>query len=267
MASYEPDKVEFYEHGAWEGAAPLYVEHVANLTANSGQLDLIREAVGIDPRERVLDVGCGPGVLSAQLSEYAAEVTGVDFSAQMIAEAQRHHPKLDFRVANAEDLPFSADRFDLAVVNYCAHHMARPEQAFGEIRRVLVPGGRLVIVHPIQSRQPSWGSFAEAVSAVLPPETVPGGALLDVAEPFVYVELLQGCGYSEVDCQVKEKPVTIKDLDVLLNSGWIITGLHEQPQEIQDRIENGVRERAAPYRNGSGSYTFPDVVLVARGTA
>jgi len=39
MAPYEPDKVEAHEHDAWEGAAPLYVEHVANLTAKSGQLE------------------------------------------------------------------------------------------------------------------------------------------------------------------------------------------------------------------------------------
>ena len=125
----------------------------------------------------------------------------------------------------------------------------------------------MAIVHPIQSRQPSWGSFADAVGAVLPPETVPGGALLDVAEPEVYIELLRGCGYSDVDCQAKEKPVRLAKLEVLLDSGWIITGLHEQPQEIQDRIEHGVRGRAAVYRNDDDSYTFPDYVLVARGIA
>ena len=185
----------------------------------------------------------------------------------MIAEAQRHNPGLDFQVANAEDLPFPDDSFDLAVVNYCAHHLARPEAVFREIQRVLGSGGRLAIVHPIQSRQPSWGSFADAVGDVLPPETVPGGALLDVADPEVYIGLLRNCGYSDADCEVKNKPVTLANLEILLESGWIITGLSEQPQEIQDRIDHGVRERAAAYRNDDGSYTFPDDVLVARGIA
>ena len=156
-SSYKPDKVEAHEHSAWEGAAPLYVEHIANLTANSGQLELIRKFVGIGRTDRVLDVGCGPGVLTAQLRECASAVTGVDFSAEMIAEAQRHNPGLDFQVANAEDLPFADDTFDLAVVNYCAHHLARPERALREIQRVLLAsGGRLAIVHPIQSRQRRW---------------------------------------------------------------------------------------------------------------
>jgi SAM-dependent methyltransferase len=267
MTPYEPEKVAKHEHDAWEGAAPIYVDHIANLTAQSGQLELIRDAVGVTETDRVLDVGCGPGVLTAQLFEYSSAATGVDFSARMIAEAQQNNPGIDFHVANAEDLPFAEATFDLAVVNYCAHHLARPEHAFKEIRRVLAPGARLVVVHPIQSRQPSWGSFADAVGAVLPPETVPGGALLDVETPEVYVELLRECGYGEVDCQVKKKPVNVSQLEVLLEAGWVIASLHDQPQDIQDQIERGVRERSAKYRNHDGSYSFSDHVLVASAIA
>jgi SAM-dependent methyltransferase len=192
-------------------------------------------------------------------------VTAVDFSAQMIAKALRHHPELDFQVTNLEELPFPHDAFDVAVVNYCAHHLARPDRAFGEVRRVLAPGGRLAVVHPIQSRQPSWGSFADA--DVLPPETVPGGLLLDVAEPEPYIKLLQDCGYSEVVCEIKTKPVSVPRLEQLLEGGWVLTGLHEQSTEVRSRIEAVVRERSAGYRNADDSYTFQDHVLVARGVA
>ncbi len=267
MVRYSPSEVEEHEHSAWEGAAPLYVEHIAHLTATSGQLELIDEAAGIERTDRVLDVGCGPGVLTALMRELTASVTGVDFSARMIDEARKLYPDIDFRVANAEELPFPDDEFDLAVVNYCAHHLARPVEAFREIRRVLGSGGRLTIVHPIQSRQPSWGSFANAVEEVLGSEVVPGGVLLNVEEPDVYVELLRKCGYDDVACTLKEKPVTLKNLDVLLNSGWTITSLHDQPQDVQDRVERGVRERAAPYRNDDDSFAFPDRVLVALGVA
>lgn len=267
MQDDEARAVEAHEHGAWEGAAPIYVDYVANLTATSGQLDIIDDLIALDRSDRVLDVGCGPGVFSAQLADVVAQVTGVDFSAAMIAEAQRLHPRIEFHVANAEDLPFEDGSFDVAVVNYCAHHLARPEQAFAEIRRVLASGGRLAVVHPIQSRQPSWGSFADAVSEVLPPETVPGGALLNVAEPDVYVDLLSECGYREVECAAREKPVELASLGALLEAGWVIAGLHEQPQDVQDRIEAGVRQRAEPYRNPDDSYTFGDIVLAACGVA
>lgn len=267
MENYDATAVEAHEHGAWEGAAPIYVDYVANLTANSGQLAIIDDLVSLDQADRVLDVGCGPGVLAAQLDERVATVSGVDFSAAMIAEAQRLQPGIEFQVANAEDLPFADGSFDVAVVNYCAHHLARPERALAEIRRVLTSGGRLAVVHPIQSRQPSWGSFADAVGVVLPPETVPGGALLDVAEPEAYIELLSGCGYSEVECTAREKPVELANLGVLLEAGWVIAGLNEQPQDVQDTIEAGVRERAEPYRNADDTYTFGDIVLAASGVA
>ena len=140
-------------------------------------------------------------------------------------------PEIDFRVANVEDLPFADDAFNVAVVNYCAYDLARPKRAFSESRRGLGHGGRLAVIHPIQLRQPSWGSFADAVSAVLPPETVTGGGLLDAADPEVYVELLQDCGYVSVACEVKKKPVALAKLDISLEGGWIITDLHEQPRK------------------------------------
>ena len=101
----------------------------------------------------------------------------------------------------------------------------------------------------------------------MPPETVPGGALLDAADPEVYVELLSNCGYQDVECHAKEKPILLENLEVLIEAGWIIAGLDAQPQDVQNQIEAGVRERAASFRNADGSYTFPDIVLAARAIA
>ena len=263
MNDYDAESVEAHEHGAWEGAAPIYEDHVATLTAKSGQIDIIKDLIDLDSTDRVLDIGCGPGILTAQLGAIASQAVGVDFSANMIAEAQKLHPDLTFEVANVEDLPFPDGSFDAAVVNYCAHHLARPEKAMKEIRRVLSATGRMAIIHPIQSRQPSWGSLAGAVEEVLPPETVPGGFLLNVDQPQIFINLLTNCGFREAECREREKPVTLERLETLLESGWIIAGLHSQPPEVQSRIEAGVRQLAQPFRNSDGSYTFPDVVLAA----
>jgi ubiquinone/menaquinone biosynthesis C-methylase UbiE len=267
MRDYDPETVEAHEHGAWEAAARRYSDHVATLTARSGQLAIVEALVSPTRSDYVLDVGCGPGVLTAQLQCVAGEVVGIDFSANMIEEARRQHATLRFAVANAEDLPFDDASFDVAVVNYCAHHLARPVKAFSEIRRVLKPGGRLAVIHPIQSRQPSWRSFADAVADVLPPEVVPGGGLLHVDQPDAYTALLTDCGYKSAACRMREKPVTLDRLGTLLETGWIITVLGSEPQDVQKRIEAGVRQRAQAYRNRDGSYTFPDVVLAARATA
>jgi len=259
----DPAAVEAHEHQAWQTTAPIYVDHVALLTATSGQIDLIRDAVPIADGARVLDVGCGPGVLSKQLAELGAEVVGIDFSANMIAEAKRYAPAVSFHEANVEHLPLPKDHFDVAVCNFTAHHFARPEQAFAEVHSVLKPGGALVVIHPIQSRQASWSSFAEACADVLPPEQVPGGALLNVEEPQDYIDLLTKAGFRDCTSKVRVKPCVMASVDTLINAAWKIAGLDSQPNDVQQRIRAGTVKRAQRHRKADGSYHFPDEVLLS----
>lgn len=265
MSRPDPLEVERHEKSTWEAAAGIYADTAGLLTALSGQAELAREFGGIAQDSRVLDLGCGPGQLADALSEVAGEVHGVDFSERMVAAAQRLFPDLTFQVANGEKLPYGDSTFDAVVCNYTAHHLARPEVVFREILRVLRPGGRVVIIHPIQAEQACWGSFAEALCEELPPEELPGGLLLEVADPHDYETLLSRCGYVNAHCERRVKPVAFSKIDQLLDAGWMVCGLGDQPQEIQDRIRAGTIDRAAKYRRPDGGYIFPDVVLVATG--
>ena len=265
MSEHDPLDVERHEKSTWESVADIYTDTAALLTALSGQFELVVEFGQIDKNSRVLDLGCGPGVLADALSKVAEDIEGVDFAEQMIAVAQRSFPHLKFQVANGEQLPYADSTFDVVVCNYTAHHFARPEVVFGEILRALKPGGCVVIIHPIQAEQAGWGSFANALCEELPPEAIPGGPLLDVDCPQDYEALLSQCGYSHVHCERKVKPVAFPEIDQLLELGWTVCGLDDQPQEIQDRIRAGTVDRAAKYKGPDGSYSFPDVVLVATG--
>jgi ubiquinone/menaquinone biosynthesis C-methylase UbiE len=94
-------------------------------------------------------VGCGPGRLAAALAERAAaRVWAVDASAAMIEEARANvPPSVGLKVGTAEALPFRDAWFDRAVMRMTVHLLDRPA-AFVELRRVLAPGGRLVIGTP-----------------------------------------------------------------------------------------------------------------------
>jgi SAM-dependent methyltransferase len=72
-----------------------------------------------------------------------AEVAGVDFSDRMIERARRLFPAIDFRVGDAEALPFPDESADAVVVNFGVLHFARPDYAMVEACRVLKPGGTL----------------------------------------------------------------------------------------------------------------------------
>src|SRR3954463_6999768 len=70
--------------------------------------DLI-ELLAPQPGERVLDLGCGTGDLTAQLAERGARVIGLDASVEMVDEARRKHPTLDFVVGDGQELPYDQE--------------------------------------------------------------------------------------------------------------------------------------------------------------
>lgn len=117
--------------------------------ARPAVLDLLGEVAG----RRILDVGCGAGPLMVALRERGAQVAGFDASPAMVALAgQRLGPGADVLVADiAEHLPFEAEQFDDVVASLVLHYLEDWSGALAELRRVLRPGGRLVVVvnHPV----------------------------------------------------------------------------------------------------------------------
>lgn len=95
----------------------------------------------------VADVGCGPGALVPYLAAGGLEPHGVDLSPEMVRVARRDHPGVPFEVADVRALPFADASFDGAVAWYSLMYLPphdRP-RAFGEIARVVRPGGHLVV--------------------------------------------------------------------------------------------------------------------------
>ncbi|MDH6122609.1 SAM-dependent methyltransferase [Kitasatospora sp. GAS204A] len=104
----------------------------------------------------VLEVGAGTGMFCAALAEVlpAAEVTGVEPSAPMLAEAERHnaHPRVRYLAGPAEALPVPDAGFDLALLSRVVHHLPDRPVAARELARVLRPGARLVIRTTVRER-------------------------------------------------------------------------------------------------------------------
>jgi ubiquinone/menaquinone biosynthesis C-methylase UbiE len=111
----------------------------------------VREAVGAQPRERILDVGCGPGFYVAELlDEVGAEgsVLGVDVSPQMLAIAAKRcegRANVEFREGPATKLPVEDASVDAALSVQVLEYVADTGAALAEIHRAVRPGGRVVL--------------------------------------------------------------------------------------------------------------------------
>ncbi|MGI8448165.1 MAG: class I SAM-dependent methyltransferase [Streptosporangiaceae bacterium] len=114
---------------------------------------------GARPGDRVMDVGCSGGYLSRLLATAVTpggQVTGVDPAAPAIAYARRRAPvNCSFIIGPAQDLGVPEGSFDVVTSTLAIHHIPEPERpaAFGEMYRVLRPGGRLLVADFRPSRR------------------------------------------------------------------------------------------------------------------
>ena len=112
---------------------------------------LVGEAVAAQPGERILDVGCGPGYYVAELAERVGaggSVVGVDSSAPMLTVAARRCeglPNAELHEGAATALPVEDESCDAVISVQVLEYVADVEAALGEIKRVLRPGGRVVL--------------------------------------------------------------------------------------------------------------------------
>ena len=112
---------------------------------------------------KVLDIGCGHGALSRSLAAKGFAMTGIDPDEDAVAAARKAVPDARFERATAEALPFADGSFDAAIFLNALHHVpeAVMRQALAETRRVIGPGGALIVVEPL-----ARGTFFEVMRPV-----------------------------------------------------------------------------------------------------
>ncbi len=132
------DKFKATQREGWAHFAPLQ----AMTTEPAGRLV---KFAGIKPRDRVLDVACGTGVVAVTAARREARVTGLDLTPELLAVARENADTagvtVDWHEGDVENLPFEADSFDVVVSQYGHIFAPRPEVAVKEMLRVLRPGG------------------------------------------------------------------------------------------------------------------------------
>jgi ubiquinone/menaquinone biosynthesis C-methylase UbiE len=165
-----------------EFARAYSAENEANLINAYYERPEMRRLAGDVAGRRILDAGCGAGPLTAALRDAGAVVTGFDASAAMIDLArQRLGEYADLRVADLGDpLPFDDDQFDDVTASLVLHYLEEWTGPLAELRRVLKPGGRLLLSvnHPSAYAivYPTLHAMADAFTAA-------GFRIASISEP------------------------------------------------------------------------------------
>src|SRR2546425_1886350 len=277
------------EHTGWERAASEYESRWTDLTSHF--IDPLLRAVGVadrvtarlapvvgsdaaagaTPGLRLLDVACGPGYVAATALARGAVPVGIDFSAGMVARARQRHPVIEFLEGDAERLPFEPSSFDAVVTNFGVPHLARPENAFAEARRVLRPGGRFgFTVWGAPERNPLSKIVGDAIEAYadlsvdLPEEP----ARFPLCEPEECRRALAGAGFDPRSLtfdtvRAAWRVPTAAFLFEAEQKGGVRTAalLARQPADrlaaIREAIEASVRTHAVP-----GGFAIPAIAHV-----
>jgi SAM-dependent methyltransferase len=157
------------------------------------------------PGERILDIGCGEGTLTARMLERGATVLGIDTSPEMIAAAR--DGGIDAILLDVADMAFAAE-FDAAFSNATLHWVLEKEQAARATFRALRPGGRFA------GEMGGEGNIA-ALREALDEELIIRGYLPPLeasnwyASPDEFAALYEGVGFQHIDARLIERPTPI----------------------------------------------------------
>ena len=117
------------------------------------------DLAAVQPGDEALDVATGTGDLAIELASRGARVVASDFSEEMLARARAKEPSITWEWANAQDLPYEANRFAAATVGFGARNFSDLPLGVSEMTRVVRPGGNVVILEITTPQKPPLSTF------------------------------------------------------------------------------------------------------------
>ncbi|GAA4596129.1 demethylmenaquinone methyltransferase/2-methoxy-6-polyprenyl-1,4-benzoquinol methylase [Actinoplanes octamycinicus] len=131
----------------FDGVAKRYdlTNTVISLGQDRGWRKATREALGLRPGERVLDVGAGTGISTDELGRSGAFAVGADLSVGMLQAGRRVRPDVPLLAGDALRLPFPDATFDAVTISFALRNVVDTSAALREFGRITRPGGRLVV--------------------------------------------------------------------------------------------------------------------------
>lgn len=261
MAStFTPEDVATFENATWSRCASGYTEGFGVLTGEG--VGPLLSAAKVSSGSRVLDVGTGTGVVADAAHKLGADVIGIDFSEEILAEARRLYPKVEFRSTSADSLGFDDASFDAVVGNVVLHHLGDPGLALREASRVLRPGGRAAYTVWAQPEKlEAFGVYFAAVEQRAGSADLPHGPLFGVTDREALEPLFTENGFKDVEMETLDLSWQMSSIDSLIEAFGTWAQIDSFPADIRHAIEADVRDAAVGYEKGSG-IAIPNPMLL-----
>jgi SAM-dependent methyltransferase len=197
----DADAFRDFEAAGWEEKTAPYHRFFGRITGRA--IERLLDAAQVGAGTSVLDIATGPGYAAGRAAGRGASVIGTDIAPAMVALARELNPRIEFRRADAEELPFGDGSFEAVFGNFVVPHLGRPERAVEECSRVLTPEGKLALSMwdaPDQNRL--FGVLTEAVAEAEapPPADIPAGPpFFRFSSDEEFSALLAAAGFEEVE--------------------------------------------------------------------
>ena len=206
------------------------------------------------PGERILDLGCGSGQLTAKIAESGAAVVGLDRSEEMIVEARRNFPSLKFEIGDAAN--FNVDMaFDAVFSNAALHWVKDADGAAASIARALRSGGRFVLE---MGGKGNTQAVMEAVREVAGPVETPW-YYPSVGE---YASLLERHGFEIAFATLFDRPTRVEGEDGL--EDWLAMFAGSMLASAEARREVANRLRAKMFQDGGWVIDYRRLRVIAK---
>ena len=234
--------------------------YVSSTTHASGaDLERLIAVAAPLPGEHALDVGCGVGHTLRRVAPLVAFAVGADATFEMM-QAGRDSvvtaPNAAFAQSDATALPFPDASFDLATCRLAAHHFTDPAAAFRDVRRVLRPGGRFVLVDNYAPDDPALDAFINELEKLRDASHVRNHTIVG------WRELLEDAG---LRTSVESELMTTK----ITTEAWLERS--QTPADRAAQVRRRLRDAPAAERDAfqitDTTFAVPKVVILARRSA
>jgi ubiquinone/menaquinone biosynthesis C-methylase UbiE len=183
----------------------------AAMINDKGALKMIVDAAQPGPKDTVLDVACGPGLVVCAFAPCVARVTGIDLTPAMLDRARQLAAEqgvrnVDWHQGDVYLLPYAAESFTIVVTRYSFHHLLDPVAAMREMARVCAAQGRIVAVDAYAPEDPDQAAKFNRIERLRDPSHVSSLSLPALKDLFARV------GLPEPKVTLYELQVEVRDL-------------------------------------------------------